>query len=219
MNRDISMEETQAKVVTELKRYILTIGLSAFALMLFAFDSTGVIDSRGLNLSLSENVFGQMPQLVLSHFRHWSAEHLFWDLGMFAVLAAVCERISRTGLVAVLAIGIFLIPLAVGIFEPAILTYRGLSGLDTALFGMAAVCLALTRISNGDSVEAWVYSILLLGLVLKTAHELAYGTVFVASTNFVAVPVAHIVGAIIGACVGFACFCRVGQTKVVAAKA
>jgi hypothetical protein len=219
MNRCLSKTENRGRVFAELKRYWLTIGLSVLALMLFVFDSSSAfgltLDSASLELSLSENILVQLPQLLLSHFRHWSAEHLFWDLAMFAVLAAFCERISRIGMVVVLATGVCSIPLAVGYFDPTILTYRGLSGLDTALFAMAAVYLALTKFRNGERVEAWVYAGLLLGMVLKTAHELTCGTVFVASTNFVPVPVAHIVGAMIGAFVGLGCFGGVFRPKVV----
>jgi hypothetical protein len=151
---------------------------------------------------VSKNALGQLVQLFCCHFRHWSGEHLFWDLGMFALLGAICERISRCGMLVAVVGSICLIPPLVGIFHSSVLTYRGLSGLDTALFGMAVVYLALAKLRDRDHGEALIYFGLLIGMLLKICHELIFGTVFVESNNFLPVPAAHIVGAVIGIVVG-----------------
>lgn len=190
-----------------LKTIPVTLSISLLALLAFAFPSL----SAALEYSTSTIPIDQPLQVVGCHLLHWSSDHLFWDLAMFAMLGAICERLSRRTYLWVLAIAAFVIPPIVGACYPAIETYRGLSGLDTALFGMATVSIGLQRWREGDKSGVWVYFGLLAGMVCKIGHELIFGnTFFVESSHFVPVPMAHVVGAMLGVLAGL----RIGGTKV-----
>jgi len=83
------------------------------------------------------------------------------------------------------------------------LQFRGLSGIDSALFVLLTVQLAGTK---GRSMAA--VAICLLGaFVLKTYFEIAFNdTIFVDSHGaFVPVPLAHAVGGAVGLLVALSC--------------
>jgi rhomboid family GlyGly-CTERM serine protease len=137
---------------------------------------------------------GQYWRIVTGHFTHWSAEHLMWDVIVFAALGAVCERLDRWKMIWTIVASIF----AISFFAaPQCETYRGLSGIDSALFVLLAVMLRRER--------PIVVSILLTAFAIKSGYELLTGhTIFVDNTasGFVPVPLAHIIGGVCGAIVG-----------------
>ncbi len=93
------------------------------------------------------------------------------------------------------------ISLAVLAVHPNLDTYRGLSGLDTALFTLAATLLWRDARRNHDRALAAVAKWSLGALVAKTIYELATGaTLFVNSpaAGFIPLASAHAVGAIVG---------------------
>lgn len=177
----------------------VTIAISFLALLAYMFPAY---------CELFEYYTKTMPldqplQLIGCHLLHWSADHLFWDLGMFVVLGAICERISRQALLGLLLISALVIPPVVGICYPEIETYRGLSGLDTALFGLATFALGLRRLKDGDREGFYIYLGLVVGMFCKIGHELVVGnTIFVQSSNFAPVPIAHVAGAFTGILAG-----------------
>jgi rhomboid family GlyGly-CTERM serine protease len=148
---------------------------------------------------------GQLWRIPTCHLTHCSGEHLFWDLAMFLALGVMCERRSvRRWLACLLAAGLA-IPLAVLVVQSELATYRGLSGVDTALFTLLAVTLLKEKWRQGDT--GWLIAIaaLLVALVGKTLYELLAGQcIFVNATlsGFQPVPLAHLVGAAIGIAVG-----------------
>ncbi|MBW3598369.1 MAG: rhombosortase [Planctomycetes bacterium] len=150
---------------------------------------------------------GQWWRLVTGHLTHWDADHLFWDAAVFVVLGWIAERRSRRRFLACLAASCLAIPAGIWLFEPAITTYRGLSGLDTALFTLLATELLPEGIRRGRQVGPWdrlagvMPAALLLGLIAKIAYEYATGqTLFVnsAASGFTPVPLAHLIGAVVG---------------------
>jgi rhomboid family GlyGly-CTERM serine protease len=161
---------------------------------------------------------GQVWRIMTCHWTHYSASHLFWDLLMFVVLGAVCELRSRTAMLASVALSALLIPAAMWFALPTLNTYRGLSGIDCALFMMAAGNLARTTLDNnepGPRTQATpvrrvalfrLAAITLTGLLLaKEIVECAISrTVFVNNIGggFVPVPLAHLVGAAAGMVAG-----------------
>ncbi|MFH1528704.1 MAG: rhombosortase [Bacteroidota bacterium] len=77
---------------------------------------------------------GELWRLVTCHWTHWSVDHLLWDAVVFGFLAVLCERDGRLRLVACLLVAATLIPIGLWWSHPQMLTYRGLSGIDSALF-------------------------------------------------------------------------------------
>ncbi len=127
------------------------------------------------------------------HLVHFTGAHWFYDMAAMVILGLwLTEReVWRT-----LAIAVPVVALTVVAGAPELAVYRGLSGLDCALFAAAALKLLL----GGSRMERWVAGIALTGFLLKTGWELSTGTtVFAGSgTLFEVVPLAHIAGAAAG---------------------
>jgi len=146
---------------------------------------------------------GEAWRNVTGHFTHWSNEHLAWDLLVFFGLGCLCEQFNRKQCVTVLAAAAGLIPLGLWFFASDFQTYRGLSGLDTALFAMLAAATMRTAFRERNWVLMTVIGMLLMCLVGKTVFEFAFGgAVFVQPAGFRPVPLAHIIGAAVGLLVG-----------------
>jgi len=143
---------------------------------------------------------GELWRLVTGHFTHWSTDHLTWDLGAFALLGAMAERSGHRRLCALLLATSLAISLALLALQPALSLYRGLSGLDSAMF--VAVCAALlqTSLRDRDRTGATIAALFVLGFAAKLGREALTGeALFVAGTGTVALaPLAHGVGAAVG---------------------
>ncbi|HWN97080.1 MAG TPA: rhombosortase [Methylomirabilota bacterium] len=143
----------------------------------------------------------QLWRWLTAHFCHWSVEHLAWDLVVFAVLGAICERHDRAQFLISLAVAAVAITLATCLFLPNLTSYRGLSGLDSTLFGWLAAKLFADAISKRDGKLAVVTAAFTCAFIVKLAFEwTSASTVFVSNTrgDFVPVPLAHAVGAVVG---------------------
>ena len=104
--------------------------------------------------------------------------------------------------VCVLVAASVLIPAAVWALQCDLAYYRGLSGLDSALFVFVALTLFRHHRLRGDQVGVLLACGFLVGFVLKVTYELVAGqTIFVTGMGpgVVGVPLAHIVGATVGA--------------------
>lgn len=147
---------------------------------------------------------GEWRRIFTGHATHWSADHLGWDLFMFVVLGAVLERRKRGRFVGLLVGSAAAISASVFLLQPEIDSYRGLSGVDSALF--VAVCMDLIADArrNGKAaghnacLPSIAAALLLVAFVGKTIFEYATGdTLFVASSTagFTPLPLAHVAGA------------------------
>ena len=74
----------------------------------------------------------QLWRVMTCHFAHWSGDHLFWDVLVFAALGWLCERKDVGSLLRCVGLSALLIPLALWLVLPQMATYRGLSGIDSA---------------------------------------------------------------------------------------
>jgi rhomboid family GlyGly-CTERM serine protease len=148
---------------------------------------------------------GEWWRMVTCHWTHWTLDHLGWDLLAFTVLVPLCWRIRPARLGWTLALSSLLIPLVLWYGLPAMTQYRGLSGLDSALFVLLA-----SRLLRGAVADRDHGAILLLGLpfvafAAKIGFEWITGqAVFADSGGFVPVPLAHVVGGACGVLVAWA---------------
>lgn len=140
---------------------------------------------------------GEAWRLVTCHWTHWSVRHLAWDLATFVLLALLCEARGRRAFLTAVASSALLIPLILWIALPSLETYRGLSGIDSALFVLAAVLLLREKPWSGPALAAGVA---LLGFLLKVVYESVFGAALFAGSEglFVPVPLAHLTGGICG---------------------
>lgn len=127
-----------------------------------------------------------------SHFAHWNTSHLLWNVLAMAVLGTMIEQHTRRGLLACVLVSCVTILAAFQWISPAVSSYRGLSGIDSGLFVMAATLL-IAKATNKTS--ALLPCLAMAAFVSKTIYELASGRLlFVGPEAFIPCPLAHIMG-------------------------
>jgi membrane associated rhomboid family serine protease len=132
---------------------------------------------------------GAAWRIVTCHFTHFTYEQLAWDALVFLSLGIACARRNRIAFRATLLASVLVVPFAVLMFSN-VTTYRGLSGLDSALFALLLMM---------ESRRSWIVALCAIGFAMKLIFEMTTGTtLFVGSDAFVAVPVAHLAGAVVG---------------------
>ena len=171
--------------------------LVAAACLVMAFPSL----ADRLQYDRSAVVQGQWWRIATCHLTHWSFDHLFWDVTALLFLGFVIERDKRRRLLTCMGLSAVLIPLAVGAWLPELSTYRGLSGIDSAVF----MLLATTLLGDSWDRRDWGWTLVstgvMAGFVAKTGFEFVTGTtLFVDATaaEMLPVPLAHVIGAGIG---------------------
>jgi len=148
---------------------------------------------------------GAIWRLFTSHFVHWSMEHLFWDALALGALGWMCEREGVARLLATVAAAALTIPLALSFFQPQMTTYRGLSGIDSALFALLAALIARQVIREKDWSRLGMAMLVSIGFAAKIGFEVSTGgTLFVDSSaaGMTPVPLAHVIGGVIGLAFG-----------------
>lgn len=144
---------------------------------------------------------GQLWRLVTGHLTHWSADQLFWDGAVFAALGAACERRNRASFRLGLALSVVAVTGLVWVALPGLNLYRGLSGIDSALFTLLGAQIFAERVRERHWGGAAALGALWLGFVAKVAYEqLSGATLFVADqAGMVPIAAAHLAGAAAGA--------------------
>lgn len=131
-----------------------------------------------------------------SHFTHWNTTHLFWNGLTFVVLGAMIEQHSRTALWTCVTLCAVTIITAVQWWSPELATYRGLSGIDSALFVLTA-CLMIFNAKNRFAM--WLPALAMAAFAGKSFYEWRTGQLlFVAPEGFLPCPLAHVVGGVTG---------------------
>ncbi len=175
---------------------VATLLLAAAALVASAWPGAAEL------LELDRELVAAEPwRLVTGHLVHFSGAHLAWDLVALVGLGWACERRwpLRTAVVLLLALPI--VPFLFLGLVPELDTYRGLSGLDSTLF----VLLAVGLYREGVQARARALPLVVgLAFLAKVGFEALTGSaVFVdAAGLFEPVPMAHLVGGVLGLLVG-----------------
>jgi len=175
----------------------VSLALAAVACFLMAFPAL----ADWLQYDRAAVAAGQLWRIVTCHLTHWSPDHLFWDVVALLLLGCVVERDGYRRLLTCIGLSALSIPLAVHIGMPELSTYRGLSGIDSAVFMLLAVTLIVDAWRQGDRGWTLLCTALIVGFVAKTGFEFLTGTtlfVDAAAADMQPVPLAHVVGAGIG---------------------
>lgn len=146
---------------------------------------------------------GEAWRLVTCHLTHFTPDHLLWDAAVFIVLGAAVERRSPRRFALCTAASALAIPAAIAALAPGIATYRGLSGIDSALFALYASLVMREAAADGQRGIVAAVVVLGIGFLSKVAYEVRTGAaLFVASAAargaMVPVPLAHLAGAAVG---------------------
>lgn len=178
----------------------LTLVVTALAIM--PFDSL----TTWLQYDRTAIDAGQLWRLLTCQFTHWSWDHLFWDAAALLFLGWVLEKEDRRSMLICLGLSGVLIPAVVHFGLPDLATYRGLSGLDSAVFVLLAVTLLRKCYADGDQLWTWACVAMLVGFTAKVGFELlSGGTLFVdaQASRMLPVPLVHVVGGALGAACGW----------------
>jgi len=144
---------------------------------------------------------GEFWRIWTGHFVHWSTDHLLWDLLVFVCLGTLCERRSRSAFLGCVLLGAPLISASVAWFHPELQTYRGLSGIDSALFSLWLCQTAWQAAAQRQTARLAALLLGGAGFVGKTVYEMATDlTLFVDSSSAGMQPlvIVHLVGAVVG---------------------
>lgn len=179
----------------QITKFPITIAVSALALLAYAVPSL----AQAWQLDFAMVGDGQWWRIWTGHLTHYEGNHLLWDLLMFSVLGAACERAHPRSFAAALAIMMGGISAAIAVFCSEIAVYRGLSGLDTGLFVWFAADQIRQSIRQSDQLVAALWLVPCVGLIGKLLIEWATGqTLFVDSTDFKPLVESHLAGVVIG---------------------
>jgi rhomboid family GlyGly-CTERM serine protease len=183
-----------------ISRIPMTLSLGILAVVIAGVPSAAEM----LQLDRAALQAGELWRLATCHVTHWNAEHLQWDLAMFLVLGTMCElrNARRMWLCTVLATAC--VSGLVFFMFPGIAAYRGLSGIDTALFTL----LAFDLLRDARHQHSWLLAAatggLLFGFIAKTTYEAVTGqALFVDqhSAGFVVLVWDHVIASAVGAVV------------------
>ena len=176
------------------RNYRTTIIVSLLALLAYANPAL----TQWLQLDFSAVTSGQWWRIWTGHLTHYDGQHLFWDLLMFVVLAAACERQHPRLFAPAITLMIAGISATVGfVCEESV--YRGLSSLDTGLFVWFIAGQVRQSILGRDRVTALLWLVPGVGVVGKLLYEATTGqTLFVEATTFTPLVEAHLAGVMSG---------------------
>ncbi len=143
---------------------------------------------------------GEVWRLLTGHLTHFTAEHLKWDVVVFVALGSLVELRNRRHFLGCVAGSALAVSLGVWWLQPQFSSYRGLSGVDSALFGYIAMDVLKLACDEGRRWPAFAAIVAMTLFLAKIVFELITGrALFVDSTaHFDPVPLAHLVGAVAG---------------------
>ena len=159
---------------------------------LFQYDRAAIID-------------GEVWRVLAGHWAHYSLDHCFWDVLAFAALGVACERRNRVRFISCVITSALAISASVWLMLPDLQIYRGLSGIDSALFALLTVVMWSDGRQSGRPELQVIALTCLIAFLSKIGFELMTGrNVFVKAMDpgTVGVPLAHIVGALCGLLIG-----------------
>ena len=177
---------------------VASITLGAIAALLLAVPgAASALEFRGGSGGATGDAWWRW---LTGHWTHFGASHGLWDIAVFVGLGAVIEMRSRAHFALATAFSALAIAAAVRWGAPELTHYRGLSGIDSALFGW----LAIDALLRGSRTMRILAALCVAGFGGKLAYELCtQSTLFVdATTEWAPVPLAHLVGGAVGGLVG-----------------
>lgn len=156
---------------------------------------------------------GEVWRLVTGHLAHFGPDHLLWDTAGLLILGFMSETRDRRRFALTLGGAALAIGAGVWLWQPQFAVYRGLSGIDSALFGLVCARLVADGRRAGHAFSIWLGALAFTGFVFKCGFEAATAaTVFAqgGGTLYTPVPLAHLIGAGAGLLCGLTRSARAG---------
>lgn len=162
------------------------------------FAAASLAPANALEFDRTQVAAGEVWRLLTGQLVHWTPRMAAWDVGMLMALGLWLEaRGDRRLLVPGLALGGGLTALAIQALSPDLLTYRGSSGLASALFVLAAVRIAETS----DPLPRTLAVAAVALFLAKAAFEAVAGRTLFAGPlppGVQVVPLVHLLGGLGG---------------------
>jgi rhomboid family GlyGly-CTERM serine protease len=169
--------------------------LVACALAVGVWFVPGAFDALAYNRS---KIFdGQLWRLITGHWVHFSASHLFWNLVVLVPAGIWLEKRDRCAARATLLLSPLAISLALLAFTPSLAIYAGISGVASGVL----VALAVHGLRTEPRAR-WLWLAVLVLFAAKIAIESFRARPLnpeLAAQAIASVPLAHLVGAAVGA--------------------
>jgi len=141
---------------------------------------------------------GQWWRLVTGHWVHFTGSHLFWNLAVLLPAGVWLERRNPCALRWTIIISPLAISLVLLVFEPSLSIYAGISGVASGIL----VALTVNGLRTQPTARLWWLAVLVL-FAAKVAFETRNGgrplNPELAAQGVRSVPLAHLVGAAVGA--------------------
>jgi rhomboid family GlyGly-CTERM serine protease len=144
---------------------------------------------------------GELWRIATGHLSHASVDHLVWCVVVFLALGWILERRSPGRFAFGLLLSTVAVSFGVLLLAPGLPCYRGLSGIDSALFAMLAADYLRRALAERHWRGAAVVALFGLAFFGKTAVEaITGGALFVDvdRANLTPVPIAHVIGVLCG---------------------
>ena len=148
---------------------------------------------------------GEFWRAVTGHWVHLNTDHLLWSTMTFLLLGSVCEIMNRARYILAIGISVVIIPSAIWLGMPGLEIYGGLSGLDCALYALPITLFIRREIQFRKWFWSSFFGLVLMLLLAKIIYEAVTGqTIFVSNAHqdMLPVPLAHLVGGVVGCAVG-----------------
>lgn len=196
-----------------LKKY-----LSFFILFLIFILTFILIQNESISIILEYNrekiIKGEFWRLFTCHFTHLSFEHWLWDIIMFVTIGFLSLKKEFKKSLICLILSSFIITFSVFIFMPHLNYYRGLSGIDSALFIFFIGILFFENLKEKNKKNIIFFNIIFILFIIKIIFEFkTNNAVFVNfEKNTIPVPIAHLSGAVTGILVNLFFFLKKNLT-------
>lgn len=144
---------------------------------------------------------GELWRLITGHWVHFSASHLLWNLVVLLPAGIWLEKRDRCAARATLLLSPLAISLALLAFNPSLAIYAGISGVASGVL----VALAVHGLRTEPRAR-WLWLAVLVLFSAKVAIESFRARPLNPELTVQAirsVPLAHLVGAAVGACSAF----------------
>lgn len=150
---------------------------------------------------------GEPWRWLTGHWVHASGDHLLWDVSAFVLLGVPCAAASRACFFACVPLAALSIPGLLFTTCPQLGSYCGLSGIDSALFGLLVAMLLARAVAGRDTLLAVIAALLAAAFVGKFVWEAASSTTLFVDTSALRAtpqPLAHAAGFVVGVGVALA---------------
>ena len=178
----------------EMKKTLPIICTSLLLVLLF-LGGAEVAEALEFNRDEVEN--GAIWRLFSCNLVHFDASHLIWDIGALVVLSLAlmycAPGMMKISLAAALTV------IAVAVYNSDYTIYRGISGVDSALFGTLTAVLLVRSLKGRDWVAFGAVLAGALGFFGKILAEVLTGApVFAEQAGYAPAPEIHLVAFIAG---------------------